>query len=348
MRWLIDNNYPEISLGIFWTLIPRRMRNRMSEWRYMTASPQKAYAIHKALERIDESYNTPDGFVRWLKDSKVFGMVTFAQVMKIIPKKVRKAMSEWPICYDEKHNFRIREQFKNHLSLQDYVSRTLGERCKFHSEESVIQISDLMWRARLSQTEILETLQTATENVSRFMAELREIYRRVKCQSGLVTEISVREMLDVYRFAQSRFGLQPMVTSVILKLQQISLGGVQNLVQIGTRRKTRKYRPRAKKQREPRVRKTPLVKRMFSFQAPPFSNPDGDTLENKIEYLDPHYKRIESNDILRMIREEGGLTRDQLEILEEITHGNDVAETDYDTLASTVRAHPYLMELLGK
>jgi len=92
IRWLKDNDF-EVNLGDFWTVIPGEIRKRVNKWEKMELPLGVAIDIRKKLERIDMSYDTEDGQIRWLEDNEY--NINLGQFWSVIPGDVRAKMDNW-------------------------------------------------------------------------------------------------------------------------------------------------------------------------------------------------------------------------------------------------------------
>ena len=92
IRWLEDNDY-QINLWHFYSIIPKEIKNKMTEWKRMNLPLKQAVDIRNKLINIDESYNTEDGQIHWLEDNKY--EIHLWNFYSIIPKEIKNMMTEW-------------------------------------------------------------------------------------------------------------------------------------------------------------------------------------------------------------------------------------------------------------
>jgi len=323
-RWLIDHGFSDVNLSVFWTLVPHKLKERMTEWRYMSPSPEKASLVYAAAKDVDLSYNTTDGMARWLKDSKISEAATLQQIMYVLPKETKRRMTEWQFHLTDAKRPKSVEELYEFSTSRDYVLKSLQDRYKFGNGMRAREIANFMWRAQLSKAEIDTSLQVAFNNANALILELRRAYNLKNKQA----EINMQQMHELYAFAQERLSLTPVSTYVILRLKHITIRGVRNIVDFGSQKKP--------------------GTQSFSMHAHPEWDPDGKTLEDKLGKADPEYARIQSKEILQLILKENHLESEQVKLLEQVIAGADLDEAGYETLASAIKKHPELMELLGE
>jgi len=290
----------------------------------MSPSPEKASLVYAAAKDVDLSYNTTDGMARWLKDSKISEASTLQQIMYVLPKETKRRMTEWQFHLTDAKRPKSVEELYEFSTSRDYVLKSLQDRYKFGNGMRAREIANFMWRAQLSKAEIDTSLQVAFNNANALILELRRAYNLKNKQA----EINMQQMHELYAFAQERLSLTPVSTYVILRLKHITIRGVRNIVDFGSQKKP--------------------GTQSFSMHAHPEWDPDGKTLEDKLGKADPEYARIQSKEILQLILKENHLESEQVKLLEQVIAGADLDEAGYETLASAIKKHPELMELLGE
>ena len=138
-------------------------------------------------------------------------------------------------------------------------------------------------------------------------------------------DLDIKELHQVYDFSRKRFSLTPQATWISLRLKHIWISGVRTLVRTGDR--------------PPRRKDFSLNTVSLGYQ--------GKSLENKLGAEDSGYERIEALDILQGIAKSGHLDKEQSLILEKVLNGKELDDDDEKMLATAIRAHPELMELLN-
>jgi len=92
IRWLEDNNY-NIHLWGFYSIQSEELKAKMSSWTFMNMPLKKSMILIKKLEKIDESYNTEDGQIRWLQDN--WYKTDLWNFFTIIPSIIKSRMTNW-------------------------------------------------------------------------------------------------------------------------------------------------------------------------------------------------------------------------------------------------------------
>jgi len=93
IRWLQDNGYNDISLDVFYSVAPRDLKIKMSNWSSMRGNFKLTVEIRKKIVKISESYNTEDGQIRWLQDNGYD--IHPSAFYTIIPKQIKEKMTQW-------------------------------------------------------------------------------------------------------------------------------------------------------------------------------------------------------------------------------------------------------------
>lgn len=205
IRWLLDNGLSHVTLDKLWTVIPQKIRERMTKWRRMVMNPNKTQEIRHKLESIDSSYNTADGQIRWLEDSG-FTDTSPALFWKVIPMNVRVRMTEWrqlPYTLADAKDFikrgaRIRETLRQKYILDDSSAEN--------------RIITFLLRTKLSQREVNKVLSDSFKNADALMNELA-LARVINPNQE---SFSIRNAHQLYDFAHKRFDLSPASVWVIL------------------------------------------------------------------------------------------------------------------------------------
>ena len=92
IRWLVDNKL-DINLWAFNSIIPKEVKDIMTEWKYMNLPLKLAIEVREKLKTITDWYNTEDGQIRWLVDNNL--VINLWHFFSIIPKEVKDKMTEW-------------------------------------------------------------------------------------------------------------------------------------------------------------------------------------------------------------------------------------------------------------
>ena len=82
-------------------------------------------------------------------------------------------------------------------------------------------------------------------------------------------------------------------------------------------------------------------------QSPQQQDNEGSPRSHRVGYEDPGFARVEAKLTLEAILTENHLTPEQAKLLEKVVNGNDIEDSEYESLADVIRRHPELMEILN-
>ena len=323
IRWLIDHNFGQVSLLDFLHLVPPSVRSRMKNWRSMSdMRADKAGKIFSALTDANqaellEKYNTLDGRARWLRDNGFAG-TNLALFRQITPQRINKLMTRWEV-HAETMTFARAERYHPAMEITAKMLREeFGVDDLFLERRIASVISDFT----SSDNRIRDILHTAYEHADKLLVEL-SLARLIMPEQK---DFDIKTMHQLYNFAKTRFSLEPEVIWVIMRLKGLSVRGVRGLIRRGER----------------------AVSQDIPLDSPAYrDDPMGESLGAKTGEEDLAFERAEARMVLEEIAKAGHLHSAQITVLERVISGNDIEDSEYEELASAIKLHPELLELLG-
>ncbi len=220
IRWLTDNDYHDINLGSFWSIIPSEVKSQMYNWQKMNIPLQNAIEIRKKLINIDTSYNTEDGQIRWLTDNG-YHDINLGSFWSIIPSEVKAQMNNWKLM-----NMPLQDG-KNYFNNKTLLTQKLKEFEEIY-EDSIPYITSYLLKFRgMNIEEYISYIYKAIEKKSSFLEE-------VSLYTILETKKTVIKYNNLYSIADN-LNMPRVCIHIILKNEGLNIRGINGISREGGR-----------------------------------------------------------------------------------------------------------------